>query len=117
MKNQTITEEELLGMTYQQMIKICPQLNVKYEFQKKDELISILKDAIKKSKGVLLVESDQKKYGKKVHSILDDERFSKSAKMRLLYDEGIEQISEIAKLTNSHYSFVYTVISKYKDYK
>ena len=71
-------------------------------------------------KGATPIEAESKEqpteieYSQEVMEILDHPQFNKSDKMRELYDAGITKPAEIAKLTNSHYSFVYTVLSKYR---
>jgi len=58
-----------------------------------------------------------KTYNSKVFEVTDDEDLSKSNKMRRLYDLGVESPMEISKLLSCHYSFVYGVLSRYKDKK
>ena len=41
-------------------------------------------------------------------------KMTKSEKFRKMYDEG-KTVGEIAKATNSHYSFVYGVLDRYTD--
>lgn len=117
MSKKTLTVEQIEKMSYQQMIKACPELGVKYTYQKKDPLKAILIDTI--TNGVqpehsIEINSDQSQYGEEITEILDHPQFNKSDKMRELYDAGITKPAEIAKMVDAHYSFVYTVLSKYK---
>lgn len=45
-----------------------------------------------------------------------DKKYSKSDKIREMVDEGYK-VGEIAKQLNSNYSFVYSVMKKYKEKK
>lgn len=119
MSKTQITVEQIEKMNYQQMIKACPLIGVKYSYQKKDELRTLLTDRVEK--GVPLIEESGEEnteishqYSEEVMEIIDHQMLNKSEKMRELYDAGITKPAEIAKLTNAHYSFVYTVLSKYK---
>lgn len=97
---------------YTELIALCPKLGVKYAYQKKEVLRALLLDAVEK--GAKPLPKKEAMEDQKVAAILSDASVSKSQRMRNLFDMGITSPSEIATLTESHYSFVYTVISKHK---
>jgi Glu-tRNA(Gln) amidotransferase subunit E-like FAD-binding protein len=119
MSKSKLTVEQIEKMSYQQMIKACPEVGIKYDYQKKEELTKLLTEAIEN--GGTPIESSteepslEQQYSEEVLEIIDHPMLNKSDKMRELYDAGITKPAEIAKLTNAHYSFVYTVLSKYKN--
>jgi len=148
-----LTRKDIEGAPYQKLVALAPRLGIKYQYQGKEELQTILlekvsqmdnsssdkesKEKVEKSKtrtskseksepqktkseksetrASKSGKSEPRQYDKKVLNILDDDSLSKSDKMRKLYDENVTSPGEISKLVSAHYSFVYTVLSKYKN--
>jgi len=78
---------------------------------------------IKKKKGKKGSKQAKKKvskthpqYNRKIQKVLSDKSITKSAKFIKLYGLGLSN-SEIRVITNSHSSFVHSVISKFKKKK
>lgn len=119
--NETITKEQIEEASYQTLISFCPKMGVKYEYQKKGPLRELLIKKLDEKGGQKVSEIEnpnkkeqKKKYGTKVLKIIDNTDLSKADKMRSLFNLGIQSPAEISSLTDSHYSYVFTVISKYK---
>ena len=130
MPKKKFTKDELLRWRYQDLIKIMPKFGLKYQFQKKLEIIDmILSGGSAKSSGD--IEDAQESVGKKSNSDIamakvesdgvlkkaladySDGVITKSEACRRLYKGGLT-IGDVSNVLKIHYSFAYCVIDKFK---
>lgn len=111
-----MTEQIIKDAKYNELIALCPKVGLKYQYQKKEQLRELLLQKIKEESAPIKIKK-KKTVDPNINEILNTNGVSKSERMRRIFDLGISSPAEIAKLTNSHYSFVYSVLSKHKKTK